>query len=152
VVVYRFNRQPAEGYVNPSAYLSPDGLTLLTTGGSLESIPYSDLKALCFATEPSAADLFSAFSTFERRPRVPGLWIRLVFLDGDEIEGILPPNLLDSPYQGYLITPPRTSAARQRVFVPRAALRAVDILGATGVKRPLREPRPAADRQLQMFD
>jgi hypothetical protein len=152
VVVYRFNRQSAEGYVNPSAYLLPDGLTLLTTGGSLEVVPYSELKALGFAAESAVADLFSAFTAFERRPRVPGLWIRLVFLDGDEIEGILPPNLLDSPRQGYLLTPPRASAARQRVFVPREALRAVDILGATGVKRPVRERGQAADRQLQMFD
>jgi hypothetical protein len=142
-----------EGYVNPTAYLGPGPVTLLTPGGSVENVPYSELKALCFAAESSKTDLFTAFTTFERRPRVPGLWIRLVFSDADELEGILPPNLLESPSPGFLITPPRASAARQRVFVPREALRSVDVLGAVGVKRlaPDRQ-HPVQDRQLRMFE
>jgi hypothetical protein len=153
VIVYRFGRQSMEGYVNPTAYLGPDSVTLLTTGGSVENVLYSDLKALCFAAESSKTDLFAAFTTFERRPRMPGLWIRLTFHDGDEIEGVLPPNLLESPSRGFLITPPRASASRQRVFVPREALRSVDVLGATGIKRPALDGRqPVSAQQLQMFE
>lgn len=156
VIVYRFNRQPAEGYVSPAAYLGPDYVTLLTRAGSIDNVPYPDLKALCFASESSPADLFTAHTAFERRPRLPGLWVRLVFTDGDELEGVLPPNLLEMPPEGYLITPPKASAARQRVFAPRAALKAVDIRGATGVKRPSFEGKPLTadqrDKQLRMFE
>lgn len=156
VIVYRFNRQPVEGYVSPTTYLGPESVTLLTRDGSVDKVAYPDLKALCFSTESPETDLFTVHTAFERRPRLPGLWVRLIFTDGDELEGVLPPNLLELPYQGYLITPPKASAVRQRVFVPRVALKAVDILGATGVKRAPVETKPAraeeSGEQLTMFE
>lgn len=156
MIVYRFNRQPVEGYVSPATYLGSEFVTLLTRDGSVDKVAYADLKALCFSTESPETDLFTAHTVFERRPRLPGLWVRLVFTDGDELQGVLPPNLLELPYQGYLITPPKASAVRQRVFVPRSALKAVDVLGATGVKRAPVQRKPAlaekSGEQLRMFE
>jgi hypothetical protein len=149
VVLYRFDRQPLEGIINPSAYLLPESVELITAGGTIQSIPYREAKALCFVVDFGAADLFLHHRFFERRPRVAGLWTRFTFLDGEQLDGILPHNLLEWPVQGYLILPPRASASRQKVFVPRAALRATELRGVVGVSS-AKQKRTGED-QLEMF-
>lgn len=157
VVVYRFDRQPTEAIVNPGAYLLDTGLELITLSGSLQTIVYRDLKALCFVSETATADLFSNHNLFERRPKVPGLWTRFTFRDGDRLDGILSHNLIDWPKAGYFITPPKTGVGRQRVFIPREALAATELRGVVGRsvvssaarKRKLAPGEPA---QLTIFD
>src|SRR5690348_9870732 len=111
-----------EGLVNPSPYLLDGHVELISLDGTLHRPAYSECKALCFVSEPGHKDLFKEHPLFERRPKVPGLWTRFRFRDGDTLDGILSHNLLDWPEAGYLITPPRAGAARQRVFIPRQAL------------------------------
>jgi len=118
--------------VNPAAYLLEGHIELITLGGSLQNAPYSEVKALCFVSETGAADLFTGHSLFERRPKVPGLWTRFTFRDGDRLDGILSPNLLDWPAAGYFVTPPRAGASRQRVFIPRDALAGTELRGVVG--------------------
>jgi hypothetical protein len=149
VVLYRFDRQPLDGIINPAAYLLVSGVELITSGGNVQSIPYREVKALCFVVEFGVTDLFLRHRFFERRPRVPGLWTRFTFLDGEQLDGILPHNLLEWPPQGYLIVPPRASASRQKVFVPREALRSTELRGVVGVSHP-RQRKPGED-QLEMF-
>lgn len=129
VVLYRFDRQPLEGIVNPGAYLLDRHVELITLDGNLQNAPYTDFKALCFISESGRQDLFTEHSLFERRPKVPGLWTRFTFRDGDRLDGILSHNLLDWPEPGYFITPPKAGANRQRVFIPRAALRGTELRG-----------------------
>ena len=57
----------------------------------------SEIKALCFISESGKADLFTVDSLFQRRPKLPGLWARFTFRDGEQLDGILPHNLLDWP-------------------------------------------------------
>jgi hypothetical protein len=149
VVLYRFDRQPLDGIINPAAYLLVSGVELITAGGTIQSVPYREVKALCFVVEFGVADLFLRHRFFERRPRVPGLWTRFTFLDGEQLDGILPHNLLEWPPQGYLIVPPRASASRQRVFLPREALRSTELRGVVGVSHP--KQRKAGEDQLEMF-
>ena len=132
VVLYRFDRQPSEGIVNPGAYLSGDHVELITLTGTLQNISYGELKALCFVSESGRTDLFTEHSLFERRPKVAGLWTRFTFRDGDRLDGILSHNLLEWPEGGYLVTPPRASATRQRVFLPRTALTGTELRGVVG--------------------
>jgi hypothetical protein len=157
VVLYRFDRLPVEGIVNPAAFLLKDSVELITLDGTLQSIPYSDFKALCFVSESVAPDLFSEHNFFERRPKVPGLWTRFVFRDGDRLDGILSHNLLDWPEPGFFITPPRASAHRQRVFIPRAALAGTELRGVVGTSAGAsparRKAKPAGtEDQLSMFE
>lgn len=155
VVVYRFDRQPVEAFVNPASYLSADGIELLTAAGSLQIVSYSESKALCFGTEPVSSDLFRTHTAFERRPKMPGLWVHFIFRDGDQIEGVLSHNLLEWPEAGYLLTPPRASAARQRIFVPRHALTATELRGVIGASTARRNAAAATRRagaQLTIFD
>lgn len=157
VVLYRFDRQPLEGIVNPGAYLLEDHVELITLGGTLHNSPYGECKALCFISEGGRADLFTDHNLFERRPKVPGLWTRFSFRDGDKLDGILSHNLLEWPHLGYLVTPPRSGASRQRVFIPRAALIGTELRGVVGTSTAAAALRkrtgPAHDQgQLTMFD
>lgn len=157
MILYRFDRQPLEGIVNPAGYLRDDHVELITLNGNLQNVGYGELKALCFVSEGGAADLFTEHSLFERRPKVAGLWTRFWFRDGDRLDGILSHNLLDWPAMGYFITPPRSGASRQRVFIPRAAVIKTELRGVVGTSTAgaaLRK-RPGARRnqsQLRMFD
>ena len=132
VVLYRFDRQPLEGFVNPHAYLHETNVELLTLQGSIQRSNYSDIKALCFSSESGDEGLFSEENLFKRRPKVPGLWTRFTFRDGDQLDGILSHNLMEWPTHGYLVTPPRASSARQRVFIPRVALLHTELRGVVG--------------------
>ncbi len=142
--------------INPGAYLLPESVELITVAGTLQNTLYTELKALCFVSEGGGADLFREHKVFERRPKVPGLWTRFTFKDGDRLDGILPHSLLDWPETGYFITPPRAGATRQRVFIPRAALIGTELRGVVGrsalaSKRMEGEAADGQD-QLRMFD
>jgi hypothetical protein len=132
-VLYRFDRQPVEGVVNPQAYLMREGIDFLTLTGNLQRIPYTETKALCFVADVAKWDLFMDHPLFERRPKVPGLWTRFTLRDGDQLDGILSHSLLDWPAEGFLITPPRAGVGRQRVFLPRASLAGTELRGVVGV-------------------
>jgi hypothetical protein len=153
-LLYRFDRQPMEAIVNPTAYLLDKQIELITVGGSLQRTPYTEVKALCFASEAGREDLFTDHSLFERRPKAPGLWTRFAFRDGDRLDGILSHNLLDWPEAGYLITPPRSGASRQRVFIPRAALSGTELRGVVGVSMLAGRKKEVEEdgSQLTMFD
>ncbi len=143
--------------MNPAAFLLPDRVELITLSGSVEALAYSDFKALCFVSETGKTDLFSEHNLFERRPKVPGLWTRFTFRDGDKLDGILSHNLLEWPPSGFFITPPRAGSNRQRVFIPRAALGGTELRGVVGSgagsARAIRKLKTArTEGQLNMFD
>ena len=156
MLLYRFDRPPVEGIVNPGAYLLEGHIELITMSGNVQKAVYDEVKALCFASEPGAGNLFTQHNLFERRPKVPGLWTRFSFRDGDQLDGILSHNLLNWPATGYLITPPRAGTTRQRVFIPRAAVTGTELRGVVGVSASgatRRKGRSEADAsQLRMFD
>ena len=156
IVVYQWERQPAEGFVNPALYLQEDRLEWMTLDGKVRYSPFEEFKALCFSSENGKADLFTEDNLFERRPKVPGLWTRFTFKDKDLLDGILSHNLLEWPAAGYLITPPKARASRQRVFIPRAALAATELRGVVGSSVRARErrkrPTPGVAPQISMFD
>lgn len=152
MVAYRFDRQPLEGFVNPTTFLLKDGVEILTPGGTVQAIPYSELKAVCFVGEPGRLDLFQSNHKFDRRPRIPGLWTRFTLRDGDQMDGILPHNLAEWPREGYMITPPRASLTRQRIFIPREALSKTELQGVIGPAKGKVSHPPAGSDQLKMFE
>ncbi len=157
LILYRFDRQPVEAFVHADAYLQEAGVEVMLLDGSLQIVDYKSLKALCFAAEGASPDLFSVQSSFERRPKANGVWVSFRLRDDDVLEGILPHNLAEWPVQGFYLTPPKTSANRQRVFLPRQAIRETAVLGVIGkgnafdakAKKKLEQD---PERQLRMFD
>ena len=82
--------------------------------------------------------------------------MRLNLRDGEVLEGIIPNNLLQLNERGITLTPPDPNANTQRIFVPRAALAELKVLGVIGspvrpVKRTRRVPTPARD-QMDLFN
>ena len=152
VVVRRFEREPLTGFINPQKYLQAGGVELLSPAGSLVTVPYDEVKTVCFVRDFLPDDMARERKVFGSRPKKEGLWVRLRFRDGDSLEGLMPNNLVQPEPAGYTITPPDPRSNNQRMFVPRAALEELQVLGV--IQSPLRPRRaPAVSKQqLEMFE
>lgn len=152
VLVARFDRDTLSGFVNPQTYLSADSLELLTTTGTILVVPYSEVKTVSFVRDFDQGDARRELRQFTTRPKMEGLWVRMKFRDGDALDGLLSNNLLQLESQGFTIIPPDPGFQNQKIFVPKAALSEVHVLGVVG--SPLRKGRkakPAPEEQLEIF-
>jgi hypothetical protein len=157
VIIRLFSGDPVSGYLPASGFVSGDQLALMDTGGRVISFLISDIKLIAYVRDFNTADRLDperlGRRSFPARPRTEGLWLRMTFRDGETLEGLAPLDisLLDSVAadRGLSVTPPDTRSNTQRVFVPRSALTALDLLGliASAANRkpatkPAREPEP----------
>lgn len=153
VLLARFDREPVEGFVQASAGFEGDTIEVLTPSGSLLRVPVSETKAVCFVRDFDLGETWRQHRTFLTRPKMPGIWLRLLFRDSDSIEGMLQNNLMLVDPAGFGIIPPDPTFQNQRIFVPRAALREVQVLGVVGSPLKRRPAKKApAEGQLEMFD
>jgi hypothetical protein len=144
VIVRRFDRENLIGYINPFSYLQPQGLELLKPDGALAVVPYREVKSVSFVKDfDTDAEPARVFLT---RPKLEGLWARMIFRDGEVMDGILPNNLLSWEVAGFTVTPPESDSNNQRVFVPREALRSIQILGVVGSPLKARRKKAAPDQ------
>ena len=132
--------------------LEGDAVELLRPEGNLVRIPFSETKVVCFVRDFEDGETWHEHQAFATRPKTPGLWVRFRFRDGDWMEGILPNNLLSMEVSGFNAVPPDPSFQNQRVFLPRAALSSVEVLGVIGSSLRRRPAKKPEDGQLQMFD
>ena len=89
-------------------------------------------------------DFEPARKAFLSRPKLDGLWVRLRYSDGETLEGVIPNDLLNLLDNGVQITPPDLNSNTDRIFVPRAALREITVLGVVGIARRKPAAAPAA--------
>ncbi len=140
VVVMLEDGTPLKGYLNPSGLQSAESVDLLTPDGEHKEIALAGIKAIYFV-----ADLNQPFeperSVFLSRPKLEGLWLKLTFRDRQSLEGIASNELLETLDRGVQFTPPDLHGNCLRMFVPRAALTEVKVLGIVGTAK--RPPRPA---------
>lgn len=153
VLVARFDRETLRGFVQSPGGFEADRLELLTPEGALLKIPYAETKVVCFVRDFDTGETWREHRAFSTRPKTAGLWVRLRFRDSDSLEGMLGNNLMLVEPSGFSIIPPDPTFQNQRIFVPRAALTDVQVLGVIG--SPLRR-RPAKkvekeEGQLEMF-
>ncbi len=153
VLLVRFDRESLPGFVQTPAGLEGDTIELLRPDGSLTRIPFSETKLVCFVRDFETGETWREQQAFAARPKTAGLWVRFRFRDGDWLEGLLPNNLLQFDAAGFSAIPPDPGYQNQRVFIPRAALTGVEVLGVIGspLKRRPAKPRAGED-QLKMFD
>jgi hypothetical protein len=152
--VARFERETLRGFVQTPAGFEGESLELLTPEGSLLQVPFAETKAVCFVKDFESEETWREHRSFAARPKSAGLWVRLTFRDGDSMEGMLANNLILVEAGGFSIVPPDPSFQNQRIFVPRAALSEVQVLGVVGspVRRQKRaKPETPEDDQLKMF-
>jgi len=132
VLVTRFDRESVAGFVQTPGGLGTEAVELLTPSGSLVRLPYTEVKAVCFVRDFEGGETWREHRAFATRPKTPGLWIKLVFRDQDSTEGLLANNLMLVEEAGFHIIPPDPTFQSQRIFVPRMALREVQVLGVIG--------------------
>ncbi len=150
-VVRRFDKEPLAGYVNPDSYLQPAGVEVLSAQGNITTVPYPDIKSIAFVRDFEAGGE-PGRRVFNARPKIEGLWVRLRFRDGEVMEGVMPNNLLHLDPYGFTLIPPDPNSHQQRVFVPRTALEAVDVLGVVGSPLTKRKAKPAPKEQIELFE
>jgi hypothetical protein len=146
VVVVFADRTTLNGYLNPSRLQLPEPLELLTVEGTHRPLALKDLRAIYFVRDFDG-DHELERKAFLSRPKLDGLWVRLRYSDGETIEGVVPNDLLTMLDNGIQITPPDLNSATDRIFIPRAALTELTVLGVVGISR--RKPASAAAGTLQ---
>jgi hypothetical protein len=149
-VIHRFDKEPVAGYVNPVSYLQPTGVELLTAEGNISAISWNDVKTVAFVREFDRNE--PERRVFNTRPKMEGLWVNFRFRDNDVMEGVMPNNLLQLEHYGFTVIPPDPYSNNQRVFIPRVALRSVEVLGVVGSPLRKRKTKPIPKEQIGLFD
>jgi hypothetical protein len=147
VVIRRFDRETLTGFVNPLSYLQPEGVELLRQDGTLTVLSYREIRSVAFVKDFDGDP--EPPRVFLNRPKLEGLWVRMVFLDGEVMDGILANNLLSWEAAGITVTPPEPDSNNQKVFVPREGCGACRCLAWWGVRcgRNGKKRRPGISRR-----
>ena len=143
------DKKPLRGYLNPGQLGRTDPLDLLTPDGAHVEVPLAGVRSIYFVREFS--DEFEPErKAFLSRPKLDGLWVKLRYNDGETQEGVVPNDLLSLLDNGLQITSPDLNSSTDRIFVPRAALSELTVLGVVGMAR--RKPAAAAASQPRLFN
>jgi hypothetical protein len=150
-LIRRYDRETLAGYVNPSSFLQPEGVELISDQGHASIVPYPDIKLVAFVREfEGAAE--PERQVFQTRPKMAGLWVSLRFRDGAVLEGIIPNNLMLLEASGFTVIPPDSFGNQQRVWAPKGSLAAVDVLGVVGSPLKKRKAKAVPKEQIGLFD
>jgi hypothetical protein len=152
VQVHRFDREAVAGFVNPLTFQTDRGIELLDVTGNLVLIPYSEIKLVHFVKDFETMPNGKERKAFLTRPKMDGLWVRLDFRDGDCMEGVLANNLLPVDLYGFMMTPPDFTYNNLRMFVPRAALTGIQVLGVVGSALRKSKALGSGKQQIRLFE
>jgi hypothetical protein len=159
VLVRRFSGDTLPGYLPHVRFVHSGSLDLLDLSGRIISLPLNDIKTVSYVRDFNLSDTVNperiSRKTFLARPRSEGLWVRITFRSGDQLEGLAPTDLslLDALTEdaGLFFAPPDTRSNTQRMYVPRAAIAELQLVAViTSPSR--RQPLPAANRAENLQD
>jgi len=128
VVVRKLDKGLVKGFLDSKGYLANE-IDLLDREGRLVRVPMSAVKAVFFVRDFEGNPERAERKVFRSRPRLAGLWVRVIFKDSEVLEGLLPNNLLEIDPLGYLISSPDVYSNNIRYFVPRTALTEMEVIG-----------------------
>lgn len=154
VVARKSSQEWVSGYLPASGFSRLGAIEMLGLDGKILSIKIQELKWISFVRDFNSGELKDPErmlrKTFAGRPRGDGLWVRLRFADGDQLEGLAENNmgLLDA--DGFFLTPPDTRGNTQRLWISRAALVEFEIASVIGAakKKPPSSPKQEAQETL----
>jgi hypothetical protein len=137
VVIRRFAGALAWGYLPQNGFVLQDSVQVMGVDGRVSPIPFSEIKTIAYVHDFNLDDLVDpervGRRSFPARPRGEGLWLKVTFQDADSIEGLaeVSLSLVDTLIRdrGLFLTPPDGRSNTQRLFVPRVALRSMEVLG-----------------------
>jgi hypothetical protein len=149
VIVRKFSRDWCAGYAGAAFGRDSAELEILDLTGKVVRIGWEQVKWVCYVRDlpSSSGDQANPERLLRRRfsirPRTAGVWLRLKLSDGDELEGLAANDLTLVDGAGLLLVPPDTRSNTQRIYVPRQAIQALEVLsliGASGRKRAVALP------------
>lgn len=149
VIVRKFSRDWAAGYAGPSLAHNAAELEILDPTGKVLRVGWEQIKWVCYVRDLPGPSSDQAnperllHKKFSVRPRAAGLWLRMTLTDGDELEGLVANDLSLVTGAGLLVTPPDTRSNTQRIFIPRQAIQALEVLSLIGASRRGAKPKIA---------
>jgi hypothetical protein len=155
VIVRKFSRDWVAGYAGAVFGQNSPALEILDQSGKVVTIEWGAVKWVCYVRDfpvPSSDQANPERllqKRFPVRPRTAGLWLRMTLSDGDELEGLAANDRSLVEGAGLLLTPPDTRSNTQRIYVPRQAIQALEVLSIVGSGRGKRGP--AATPQPELF-
>ena len=144
VIVRKFSRDWCAGYAGAEFGQHKAELEFLDLTGKVVRVGWEQVKWVCYVRDFPTGSAEQANperlvrKRFSLRPRTAGLWLRLTLSDGDELEGLAANDRSLVDGAGVLLTPPDTRSNTQRIYVPRQAIQALEVvslIGAAGRKR-----------------
>jgi hypothetical protein len=160
VIVRKFSRDWCAGYAGASFGQDSPDLEILDLGGKVLRLAWEQVKWVCYVRDFPAASSVSENANPERllhkrfsiRPRTAGVWLRMTLTDGEELEGLAANDRSLVEGSGLLLTPPDTRSNTQRIYIPRAAIQTLEVVGLIGAgARKGRALRRAASDQPGLF-
>jgi hypothetical protein len=159
VIVRKFSRDWCAGYAGVSFGQDTPELEILDLTGKVLRIGWEQVKWICYVRDFPAGETASPerllHKRFSIRPRAAGVWLRMTLTDGDELEGLAANDRTLLEGAGLLLTPPDTRSNTQRIYIPRAAIQTLEVVGLIGAgprKGALERLKPAAQTDLFSVD
>jgi len=141
VIVRKFSRDWCAGYAGGEFGQQKAELEFLDLAGKVVRMGWDQVKWVCYVRDFPAGSADQANperlvrKRFSLRPRTAGLWLRLILADGDELEGLAANDRSLVEGSGLLLTPPDTRSNTQRIYVPRQAIQALEVVSLIGAAR-----------------
>ena len=138
IVVRKFSRDWSAGYAEADFGQQRAQLEFLDLGGKVVHVGWDVVKWVCTVRDLPAGSADQANperllrKRFSVRPRAAGLWLRLTLNDGDELEGLAANDRSLVDGAGLLLTPPDTRSNTQRLYIPRSAIQALEVISLIG--------------------
>ena len=137
VILRTFAGILAWGYLPQGGFVRNSTIDIMGVDGRITSFPINTIKRIAYVRDFNLDDTSDperiGRMAFPARPRGDGVWLKLTFRDDEVLEGLatldlgFADSLLDD--QGLFLTPPDPRANTQRLFVPRPALKSLEVLG-----------------------
>ncbi|MGA2752326.1 MAG: hypothetical protein ABSE53_01065 [Terracidiphilus sp.] len=155
VIVRKFSRDWFAGYAGAEFGQSKPEVEILDQAGKVVRVGWEQVKWMCYVRAFPAGPADQADperlvrKRFSLRPRTAGLWMRLTLTDGDELEGLAANDRSLVEGSGLLLTPPDTRSNTQRIYVPRQAIQALEVLSLIGAasRKRAEAPKPRGEQR-----
>lgn len=159
VVIRKLDKVVVKGYLDPDAFLTPAGVEVLDLEGRHLMLPLDQIKGVYFVRDFDGHRERAERKVFLSRPRMSGLWIRMTFRDTEILDGLISGNLLSHEQHGYFVTPPDVYSNNLKIYIPRGALAALEVLDVitNGARRSYQQARrvrskpPEVSGQIGLF-
>jgi hypothetical protein len=136
VIVRKFSREWYAGYAGAVFGQDTPSLEVLDLAGKVLTIAWDAVKWVCYVRDFPPGEMSNPERLMQKRfavrPRTAGLWLRMTLMDGDELEGLATNDRSLVDGAGLLLTPPDTRSNTQRIYVPRQAIQALEVVSLIG--------------------